>query len=204
MLWRYSGVRPLYDDGRTNASAITRDYVLKLDMTEGAPGFAGAPILNVFGGKLTTYRKLAEHALEKLAPHFPAMGAPWTHASPLPGGGFEGGFKALEAELNRAYPWLPSAHLQGIAKRHGTLALDWLNGAKQLADLGEHFGAGLYAAEVEHMIATEWACRAAHHGTPGAVHNTHFTDGILMRRSKCGLFMDQRQQARLRDYLDQP
>ncbi len=188
VVWSYSGVRPLYDDGQANASAITRDYVLKLDAD------AGAPLLSVFGGKLTTYRKLAEHALAKLAPHFPAMGAPWTAREPLPGGDFSGGLETLVAELKGAYPFVPPPHLLGIAKRHGTLARGWLDGAQRLEDLGEHFGAGLYASEVDHMVATEWvqndrvcAARAA--------------AAVLMRRSKCGLFMNQQQQARVSAYL---
>ena len=196
VLWSYSGVRPLYDDGQANASAITRDYVLKLDTA------AGAPLLNVFGGKLTTYRKLAEHALDKLAPHFPTLrtagGAPWTHAAPLPGGDMEGGLAGFAATLGRTYPWLPPEHLPGIAKRHGTLALDWLDGAKSLPDLGEHFGAGLYAAEVDHMIATEWA-GCAPRATPQ--QRTAAAAGILMRRSKCGLFMNPQQTERLTDTL---
>ena len=194
VLWSYSGVRPLYDDGQANASAITRDYVLKLDTA------AGAPLLNVFGGKLTTYRKLAEHALDKLAPHFPALrtasGVPWTHAVPLPGGDIEGGLAEFAATLGRSYPWLPPDHLYGIAKRHGTLALDWLDGAKNLSDLGEHFGAGLYAAEVNHMIATEWA-GSAPRATPQ--QRIAAAAGILMRRSKCGLFMNPQQTERFTD-----
>ena len=221
VLWSYSGVRPLYDDGRANASAITRDYVLKLDTS------AGAPLLNVFGGKLTTYRKLAEHALDQLAPHFsgphlPAgaarMTGAWTASWPLPGGDFSGGLAALEAELHQAYPFVPPPHLHGIAKRHGTLARSWLDGADALEDLGEHFGAGLYAAEVDHMAATEWAGgamdktgktdnsgsatnagSATDAGNPG-----NNADGVLMRRSKCGLFMTPQQKARVAAYLHQP
>ncbi len=206
VLWSYSGVRPLYDDGRANASAITRDYVLKLDTS------AGAPLLNVFGGKLTTYRRLAEHALAKLAPHFsqppgasacaPMRGA-WTASSPLPGGDFSGGLAALEAGLHQAYPFLPPAHLHGIVKRHGTRARGWLDGAGALEDLGEHFGAGLYAAEVDHMVATEWAAAAIDQtGNPGNTGNN--ADGVLMRRSKCGLFMTPQQKARVSAYLHQP
>ena len=240
VLWSYSGVRPLYDDGRANASAITRDYVLKLDPS------AGAPLLNVFGGKLTTYRRLAEHALAKLAPHFPdrprGMIA-WTAGAPLPGGDFSGGLAALEAGLQQAYPFLPPAHLHGIAKRHGTRARLWLGAAQRLEDLGEHFGAGLYAAEADHMMAAEWArpgVEAVRYGEGGAGYSsgqdrsgqagiepssiesrnenedhrtqhtrmeparTHNTDGVLMRRSKCGLFMTPEQKARVSAYLNPP
>jgi glycerol-3-phosphate dehydrogenase len=190
VVWSYSGVRPLYDDGQANASAITRDYVLKLDLS------AGAPMLNVFGGKLTTYRKLAEHALEKLTPHVPAMRAPWTGDAALPGGAFTGGLESLVAGLKRAYPFVPPPHLGGMARRHGTLAQGWLDGATRLEDLGEHFGAGLYAAEVKHMIATEWV----QNGT-GACAGAD--EAVLMRRSKCGLFMNQQQKARVSAYLHQ-
>ncbi len=180
VVWTYSGVRPLYDDGGAEAAAITRDYVLELN------GSAGAPLLNVFGGKLTTYRRLAEHALQKLMPHFPRMGAPWTHVAPLPGGGFEGGLDALAAEIARACPWLPPEHLAGIARRHGSLALAWLNGAAGLADMGEYFGAGLYQREINHMLADEWAVSA---------------EDVLWRRSKCGLMMSGPERQRVSDYI---
>ena len=215
VLWSYSGVRPLYDDGQANASAITRDYVLKIEAA------AGAPLLNVFGGKLTTYRKLAEHALAKLAAHCAAagcapMGPAWTDRVPLPGGDFAGGLGALEAELHRAYPFVPLAHVRGIARRHGTLAGQWLGGARHIEELGEHFGAGLYAAEVDHMMAREWAhnARVGRNGKTGKAGREggecvltpeqlrKATQGILMRRSKCGLFMNPQQTARVADYLN--
>ncbi len=192
----YSGVRPLYDDGKANASAVTRDYTLKLDTS------AGAPLLNVFGGKLTTYRKLAEHALEKLVTHFshaapsstsgtalnatPPLKPAWTHTQPLPGGDFSGTLAAEEAHLAQRYPFIPPAHLHKIFRRHGTLAPAWLHNAARIDDLGEHFGAGLYAAEIEHMRATEWARSA---------------EDVLMRRSKCGLFMTEQQKTRVSEYL---
>ena len=179
VVWTYSGVRPLYDDGGANASAITRDYVLELN------GSAGAPLLNIFGGKLTTYRKLAEHALEKLQPHFSQMGAPWTHAKPLPGGDFQGGLPALIAGLARDYPWLPAEHLSGIARRHG-MTLAWLQGAAGLADMGEYFGAGLYEREISHMVADEWAFTA---------------EDVLWRRSKCGLMMSGPERERVAAYI---
>ena len=188
VVWTYSGVRPLYDDGKTNASAVTRDYTLKLDTS------AGAPLLNVFGGKLTTYRKLAEHALEKLVPHFsPPPGTlwwkpAWTHTQPLPGGDFAGGLAQLDAQLAQTYPFIPEPHLHQISRRHGTLAVAWLRNAARIDDLGEHFGAGLYAAEIGHMRATEWADSA---------------EDVLMRRSKCGLFMTEQEKARVSEYLNQ-
>ena len=180
VVWTYSGVRPLYDDGKANASAITRDYTLKLDTS------AGAPLLNVYGGKLTTYRKLALHALEQLAPHFPHATAAWTHTRPLPGGDFTGGLAALAAQLTQIYPFIPAQHLHQISRRHGTLASAWLRKAARIEDLGEYFGAGLYAAEIEHLRATEWAQGA---------------EDVLMRRSKCGLFMTEQEKQRVTDYL---
>jgi glycerol-3-phosphate dehydrogenase len=144
-------------------------------------------VVNLFGGKLTTYRKLSEHVLEHLKERFPAMGAPWTHAATLPGGDFEGGLAALAVDLKHASPWLPQDHLTAIARRHGTLALDWLDGCANLNDLGEHFGAGLYAREVDHMVATEWAENA---------------DDVLFRRSKCGLMLDAAAHARIAHYLE--
>ena len=180
VVWSYSGVRPLYDDGAGAAAAVTRDYVLKHSVVD------GAALLNIFGGKLTTYRKLAEHALEKLESHFPAMGAGWTHAAPLPGGDFSGGLAAFAADLKKAYPFLPQDHLMGIARRHGTLSLDWLDGCGTLADLGMHFGAGLYSREVDHMVGNEWADSA---------------DDVLFRRSKTGLMMSAAERARVADHL---
>jgi glycerol-3-phosphate dehydrogenase len=180
VVWSYSGVRPLYDDGAGAAAAVTRDYVLKHSVVE------GAALLNIFGGKLTTYRKLAEHALDKLQAHFPAMGAAWTHAAALPGGDFTGGLAAFAVDLKRAWPFLPQEHLTGIARRHGTLALDWLDGCATLADLGEYFGGGLYAREVDHMVAEEWAESA---------------EDVLYRRSKCGLMMGAAERLRVADHL---
>ena len=183
VVWSYSGVRPLYDDGAGAAAAVTRDYVI------GHSVVGGAALVNIFGGKLTTYRRLAEQVLEKLRPQFPAMGGGWTHAAALPGGDFSGGLAAFAADLKRAYPFLPHDHLTGIARRHGTLALDWLDGCARLADLGAHFGAGLYAREVDHMVATEWA--------EGA-------DDVLYRRSKSGLMMSAEERRRVVDHLADP
>jgi glycerol-3-phosphate dehydrogenase len=181
VVWTYSGVRPLFDDGAGRAAAVTRDYVLRDQVV------AGAPLLSIFGGKLTTYRRLAEHALERLKPHFPAMGAPWTQDAALPGGDFTGGLDALVAEIKRVHPYLPQDHAIGIARRHGGVAFDWLDGCGTLADLGEHFGAGLYAREVDHMMDSEWAMSV---------------DDVLFRRSKAGLMMGADQRARLTAYIE--
>lgn len=179
VVWTYSGVRPLYDDGGADAKAITRDYVLEVNES------AGAPLLNIFGGKLTTYRKLAEHALEKMAPHFPAMQPPWTHAEPLPGGDIAD-LASFTAELSSRYPFLPHEHVTGMAKRHGSIALRWLGNASSIGDMGEHFGAGLYEREISHMLTDEWAFTA---------------EDVLWRRSKCGLMMAGPERERLAAYI---
>ncbi len=165
IVWRYSGVRPLYDDGTADPSAVTRDYVLRLDSDQDC-----APVLSVFGGKITTYRRLAEHALEKLAPWFPAMGPAWTASTPLPGSAIPGGdVSRFEQHLTQRYPKLPQPLLQALAQRHGALAYDVLGNAASIADLGEHFGAELYAREVDYLLEREWAVTA---------------DDVLWRRTK--------------------
>lgn len=183
-VWSYSGVRPLYDDGADNASETTRDYVLSLDGGDGRP-----PALSIFGGKITTFRRLAEHALEKLAPFFPAMKAAWTAGAKLPGGeldGIDGDFERFARDLSRRFAFVPPDHLRGMARRHGGRALRFLEGAKDLAALGQHFGAGLYAAEVDFLVGEEWA------RTP---------NDILFRRSKLGLHIGLADQAALGSYL---
>ena len=182
VVWSYSGVRPLYDDGAGAAAAVTRDYVLRDSVVD------GAPVLSVFGGKLTTYRKLAEHALKHLQGRFPAMGAPWTHVAPLPGGDLGGGMSGLQDELGRGFGFVPPAHLAGIARRHGSLARAWLAGCESLADLGTHFGAGLYAREIDHMLAAEWARSG---------------DDVLYRRSKTGLQMNATDRERVGAYIEE-
>ena len=170
VLWRYAGVRPLYDDGSEDPSAITRDYTLRVDDAEGA-----APVLSVFGGKITTYRRLAEHALEKLAPYFPAMKPTWTGQTPLPGSDFADR-EAAKRELFQRYPQVAPNVLQGVFRRHGVL------GAEVLGDgrLGEYYGAGLTERELGYLMEKEWARKA---------------EDVLWRRTKCGLRMtaDQRQ-----------
>jgi len=189
VVWSYAGVRPLYDDGAENASETTRDYVLEID----APANA-APVLSIFGGKITTFRRLAEHALEKLAPFLPGMKPAWTAQAVLPGGELDGAagdsgdgdFDAFVRRLQQRFGFVPQAHLHGMARRQGGRALKFLAAAKSLDDLGPHFGAGLYGAEVDLMVAEEWA------RTPG---------DILYRRSKLGLHIGLADQAALGGYL---
>jgi glycerol-3-phosphate dehydrogenase len=169
VVWTFAGIRPLYDDGKSDPSAITRDYVLKLD----GGGAAGPPLLSVYGGKITTYRKLAEHVLDELAPFLPPMKAPWTYSSVLPGGDLPpGGVNAWSKEMQRRYAALPPEIVRGVARRHGALAPRVLGDAKKAADLGAHFGNGLTSREVDWLVREEWARSAS---------------DVLWRRTKCGL-----------------
>ncbi len=178
VVWTFSGIRPLYDDGQSDPSAITRDYVLKQDGAE-----TGAPLLSVYGGKITTYRRLAEHVLEQLRPSLPTMGPAWTLDRTLPGGDLPaGGIAGWVAEMQRRYAGLPAELVRGIARRHGSLAPTVLGDAKGVADLGEDFGNGLTAREVAYFVREEWARSA---------------DDVLWRRSKCGLGMTDAQCARV-------
>jgi glycerol-3-phosphate dehydrogenase len=181
IVWTYSGVRPLYDDGSDNPSSITRDYVLKLDAEN------GAPLLSIFGGKITTYRKLADQALAELAPFFPQMKPAWTRKAKLPGGDLPGCDRnAWFAHLCDRYQQIPAALLRAIGRRHGTAAIDVLGDARTTTDLGEDFGAQLTAREVDYLVAYEWARTA---------------EDVLWRRTKCGLPMTELQRQRVAAYL---
>ncbi len=180
VVWSYSGVRALYDDGSANPSAVTRDYHLLVDA--GADGKA-APVLSVFGGKITTYRRLAEEALARLALWFPNTRA-WTHSEPLPGGDFRT-FPALLAELGSGRD-LPPVLLARLARRHGTWARRILRKVKREADLGEHYGGNLYEAELRYLIREEWAVEA---------------EDVLWRRTKCGLHMSEVQRLRVAEAM---
>jgi len=181
--WRFAGVRPLYDDGTSDPSAITRDYTLRVDDADGA-----APVLSVYGGKVTTYRRLAEHALRKLAPYFPGMRGDWTASVPLIGGDFGGASREQARDaLFARYSGLPQALLRGMFRRHGMLAYDVLGAARSLADLGEDRGGGLYDLEIEYLIAREWARSA---------------DDVLWRRTKAGLQLSAAQRAAVARRMD--
>ena len=170
MVASFSGVRPLFDDNAANPSAVTRDYVFDIDAPSGA-----APMLSVFGGKITTYRKLAEHALDKLAPFFPEMRAAWTQRAVLPGGELPGAdFEAWFADFRTRHGWLPSKVALGYGRRYGARASELLDSAKCLADLGRDFGGGLYEREARYLMAEEWATTA---------------EDIIMRRTKHALHM---------------
>ena len=176
----YSGVRPLLDDEADSPQAVTRDYTFEIESDEGK-----APLLSVFGGKITTYRKLAEVAVDKIAEFFPRAGSPWTADVPLPGGDFKNRSQ-LTKELEAKYPWLPNPQAQRYVRSYGTLAHSFLADARSLDDLGEHFGAGLYAREVDYLIDQEWAVTLP---------------DIIWRRSKLGLELTQTEQTGLKQYL---
>ena len=183
VVWTYSGVRPLYDDGTADPSAVTRDYVLKLD----TGGDSQAPLLSVFGGKITTYRRLAESALAELKPLFPQMKGDWTREEPLPGGDMpRGGLVAFERDLAGRYPALPAAMRVALMRRHGTRTPRILGEAKTPGDLGTFFGHTLYAAEIDYLVAHEWA---------------HSADDVLWRRTKCGLHLTVHQRNAVAAYL---
>ncbi len=174
VVWTYSGVRPLYDDGASKAQAATRDYVLTLD----APG-GTAPLLSVFGGKITTFRRLAEAALAKLAPLLPrptGRDAGWTAREQLPGGDFPpDSFPAEVASLRVSYPFLPAALARRLVRAYGTRARELLGTARAMADLGAVLGADLTEAEVRYLAEHEWARRA---------------EDVVWRRTKLGLRLD--------------
>ncbi|MET0269903.1 MAG: glycerol-3-phosphate dehydrogenase [Sphingomonas sp.] len=184
IVWSYAGIRPLYDDKSASASAVTRDYRLDLDAGEGK-----APLLNIFGGKITTYRKLAEHALRELARFFPHAGKAWTAGAALPGGDMpDADFERFLGGLDRDYPALPTPLLRRLARAYGTRARRLLGDAATVADLGADLGGGLHAAEVDYLTAQEWARTA---------------EDILYRRSKLGLHVPAGTAERLEAYLRQ-
>ena len=167
VVWTYSGVRPLYNDGASSATAATRDYVLKVDQS------TGAPILNVFGGKITTYRRLAETALEKIVPFFPNAGKPWTAGVALPGGDFPvDGAAALKQRLSVQYAFLSDRWASRLIKAYGLDAFVVLGDAKVETDLGKNFGSSLTEREVNWLVENEFARTA---------------EDIVWRRSKLGL-----------------
>jgi glycerol-3-phosphate dehydrogenase len=184
VVWTYSGVRPLHDDGASEARAATRDYALELDES------GGAPILSVFGGKITTYRRLAQHALEKLEARFrPEARAlrDWTRTAPLPGGDFPvQGFETLVADLVRDCRWLDPSIAWRLARAYGTRARRILGGATSWAALGRDFGGGLTEAEALYLMREEWAQDAS---------------DVLWRRSKLGLRLSGEQAAELDRFM---
>ncbi|WP_195819968.1 glycerol-3-phosphate dehydrogenase [Roseobacter sp. MH60115] len=179
---KFSGVRPLFDDGQGNPSAVTRDYVLDLDQAR------GAPLLNIFGGKITTYRKLAEHAVDQLKGVFPEMRASWTAKTPLPGGDMpDKDFETFLGQVRDDHPWLPRALAKHYARLYGTRISLIIAQATTLTGLGQHFGALLYEAEVSYLAEHEWA-RCA--------------EDVLTRRTKHGLHLEPAEKDRLESWFN--
>jgi glycerol-3-phosphate dehydrogenase len=182
VVWSYAGVRPLHDDATADPSTMTRDYAFDVAAGEGRP-----PVLSVFGGKITTYRRLAEHALAKLQPYLTDLGGPWTGQAALPGGDIpRGDFEAFYAEFFRQRPWLPPDLARRLARAYGTRVDKLLGGAARLGDLGRDLGAGLTEREVDYLCREEWARTA---------------EDILWRRSRLGLHGGAALAANLTDYL---
>jgi len=181
VVFSYSGVRPLYDDASANPSAVTRDYVFDVS---GTP-----PLLSIFGGKITTYRKLAEHALAKLKSSFPAMRQEWTGNSPLTGGDLpDSDFDAFLARMQAEYHWLPEDLCRHYARLYGTRMPRLLRGASSVAQLGRHFGGLCYAVEVVYLRDHEWAGSA---------------EDILFRRTKHGLHLSDAQKNAVAMFLSE-
>ena len=174
MVWSYSGVRPLLEDESANASEITRDYKLDLDSES-------APLLSVFGGKITTFRKLAEEAVDMIAPRLGNHQASWTAEACLPGGDLYGEvpqnravteYESYVGQLQARYAWLPAKLIARYARAYGSRVNRLLEGRHTLADMGQELASGLYEAELQYLVKTEWASSGA---------------DILWRRSKLGL-----------------
>jgi len=183
--WSFAGIRALQDDGAARASAVTRDYVLAVDAAEGR-----APLVSVIGGKLTTYRRLAELALERLEPFVGRLPGPWTATAPLPGGDLPGGdVQAWAGELARRWPFLGGRQAARLARAYGTRAARLLETARSAADLGADFGGGMTRLEVDYLVREEWA------RTARDVHWIH---------SKTGLHATPADRERLDHYLRNP
>jgi glycerol-3-phosphate dehydrogenase len=184
IVWTYSGVRPLYDDGASKAQEATRDYVLRTD------GDAGSQkVINIFGGKITTYRRLAESMLERVGDAIGQKGQPWTKNSTLPGGEFEPyGFQKLLSDFQSVYSFVETAVCERLVRSYGRKAFDVLSAAKSLEDLGEDFGHGLTEAEVRYLVINEWAQTA---------------EDVVWRRSKLGIRFTKQQMIRLSQFMDE-
>jgi len=181
--WDYAGVRPLYDDKSENASAVTRDYVLDIEeFTE------GAPFLSIYGGKITTSRKLAEHAMQKLGKYYGHKDKDWTETSLLPGGDLiNSDFDLFFSDMKKRYPDMEDALLRRLCHGYGTRITLVLGGGNPAPELGQHFGAGLYEAEANYLIRHEWATSA---------------DDIMWRRTKLGLHMSAAEKAAFTDWFN--
>jgi len=181
VIWSFAGVRSLYDDGSKRPQDVTRDYVLTLDESRGS-----APLLTVFGGKITTYRRLAEHALDRLA-HVVAAGPAWTRDSHLPGGDFPpDGAETLVTKTRRSRPFLSEDHARRLVRTYGTRLESVLGPARRLEELGPRFGADLTGREVRYLMEREWAQTA---------------DDVLWRRTKLGLRLSSEERERVAQFM---
>lgn len=183
IIWRYAGVRALCQEAAGSPQAMSRDYAIEIEDDQGR-----APLVSVFGGKLTTYRKLAEAVMARLSGYFPGSGGSWTADHVLPGGAGVLSSETYARQLQQDYPWLDASQALRYSASYGSLAHHFLAGAASFGDLGEHFGAGLTAEEVAYLMAQEWAM------TP---------EDVLWRRTKMGLFLQPSQQQRLRAWMAQ-
>ncbi len=180
VIWSYAGVRPLYDDASENASHVTRDYVIH--MTKSGP-----PMISIFGGKITTYRKLSEEVVDMVLPALQKSADAWTSRAHLPGGDIANAdFDTFHSELKSRLAWMPEAVLADYARNYGTRIDDLLAGAESVSDLGEDFGGGLYEVEVRYLVRSEWARTA---------------DDILWRRSRKGLHVSAAGIAKLEQWM---
>ncbi|MEF1306812.1 glycerol-3-phosphate dehydrogenase C-terminal domain-containing protein, partial [Vibrio owensii] len=180
----YSGVRPLCDDESDSPQAITRDYTLELDAE-----YDHAPLLSVFGGKLTTYRKLGEAAMKKLAPFLPEMGKDWTANQTLPGGNFSCSREQLAKMIHAKYSWASEAMLLRYVTQFGTQTWDLMEGTNSVEDLGHCFSeqaSGVYQREIDYLMNHEMALT---------------DEDILWRRTKLGLYMNEEEKIALAEYL---
>lgn len=180
VVWSYSGVRPLFDDASDNASKVTRDYVLDLDNN-------GAAIVSVYGGKVTTYRKLSEQVVDQLKNALGLNSPAWTQNSILPGGEIGGDFGTFSRQMRHKYPWLDDKVLIDYCRNYGSEIDRLLAGCQSMPELGEYFGGGLYQREVEYLMRYEWAC---------------YTDDILWRRSKKGLRLNAEEVSHLKQWIE--
>ncbi|WP_440683164.1 glycerol-3-phosphate dehydrogenase [Cysteiniphilum halobium] len=181
IIWSYAGVRPLYDDHAKNPSKITREYHLELEDDHGR-----LPVLSIFGGKITTYRTLSKHVVDKLAPFFPDMKGCTTDKIATPGGEANT-FTEILAKLISTYPWLQEKHIYRLASSYGMQSIDVLKDAQSYDDLGICFGYNLYQQEVEYLIEHEWV---------------RDVGALLWRRSKLGLWLKKDEVAQLTQWLD--
>ena len=182
IVWSYSGVRPLYDDGASAAQEATRDYVIKAEEQE------STLMINIFGGKITTYRRLSESILKHIEAFFGKRGNSWTDQSSLPGGniGVDGQLD-LENKIQMRYPFLTKETIKRLVRSYGTISFDIFGDAENIDSLGRDFGSGLYEKEVVYLVQNEWA---------------RTSEDILFRRSKLGLSLTKNEKQRLDEFLE--